>query len=194
MAKTLLGLILAFISLAGSTGAYASMQEGVTAYQKGNYAVALKELRPLADKGDAKAQALLGEIYDNGKGVPQDHKEAALWLRKAAEQGDMNAQAYLGVMYERGIGVTHDDRESAAWYRKAAEQGSAEAQFTLGGKYKDGRGVPADLVQAHKWLGLAVASGFDIAQQDMEEIEARMNRKQIEEAQLLEKEWLAKHP
>jgi TPR repeat protein len=26
-------------------------------------------------------------MYDNGKGVPQDHAEAAKWYRTAAEQG-----------------------------------------------------------------------------------------------------------
>ena len=176
MARTLSGLALAIFFLAGSAGAQAGLKEGVAAYQKGNYAIALKELRPLADNGDVKAQTLLGEIYDSGKGVPQDHKEAASWFHKTAAQGDAGAQTYLAVMYERGIGIPQNDREAASWYRKAAEQGSAEAQFTLGGKYKAGQGIPTDLVQAHKWLNLAAAAGIEIALQDVEEVEARMSR------------------
>ncbi len=187
-------LALAMIFIAGSAGAQAGLQDGITAYNKGNYPAALKELRQLADNGDAKAQALLGEIYDSGKGVPQNHTEAASWYRKAAEQGNAGAQTALGVMYDNGIGVPQDSKEAVSWYHKAAEHGSSEAQYILGGMYASGQGVlPIDLVQAHKWFNLAVATGFEIAQQDMEEIEARMSGDQIEKAQSMAKEWLAKH-
>lgn len=192
--RTPFRLVLAMFLIAGNAGAQAGLQEGITAYQKGNYTAALKELRPLADNGDAKAQVLLGEIYDSGKGVPQNHMEAASWYRKAAEQGNAGAQTTLGVMYEKGIGVPLDDKEAVSWYHKAAEQGYAEAQYILGGLYKRGfSALPIDLVQAHKWFNLAMATGFAIAQDDMDEVEARMNGEQIESAKLMAKEWLAKH-
>jgi len=194
MMRTPFKLVLTMIFIAGSAGAQAGLQDGITAYQKGNYPAALKELRPLADNGDAKAQAILGEIYDSGKGVLQNHAEAASWYRKAAEQGDAGAQTTLGVMYENGVGVPQDNKEAVSWYQKAAEQGYAEAQYILGGLYKRGQGVlPVDLVQAHKWFNLAVVTGFEIAQQDVEEIEAMMSGEQIEKAKLMVKEWLAKH-
>jgi len=37
-------------------------------------------------------------MYDKGKGVPQDYKQAVEWYRKAADQGDARAQLNLGVM------------------------------------------------------------------------------------------------
>src|SRR5690606_10192661 len=40
-----------------------------------------------ADKGVPDAQARLGDLYDTGKGVPQDRPQAVRWYRKAAEQG-----------------------------------------------------------------------------------------------------------
>ena len=192
--KTPFRLALAVIIFAGSTGAQAGLQEGIAAYKKANYPAALKELRPLADSGNAKAQVLLGEIYNSGKGVPQDQAEAASWYRKAAEQGDAGAQATLGVMYDNGVGVAQDNKEALSWYHKAAEQGDAEAQYILGGLYKRGQDeLPADLVQAHKWFNLAMVAGYEIAQQDIEETEAMMSAEQIEKAKLIEKEWLAKH-
>lgn len=192
--KNSLGLALAIVFLAGSAGAQAGLHEGIVAYRNGHFSVALKELIPLAEKGDAKAQALLGEMHGSGSGVPQDHAKAALWYRKAAEQGNVQAQTSLGVMYEKGIGVPQDDKEAVSWYHKAAERGHGEALYILGGIHERGQGtVPADLVQAHKWFNLAVAAGFEVAQDNMEEIETRMSRKQVEKARSLARAWLAKH-
>ncbi|HEU0220520.1 MAG TPA: tetratricopeptide repeat protein [Gallionella sp.] len=187
-------LALAIILLAGGASAQAGLQEGVSAYKRGHFSIALKELAPLAEKGDAKAQTILGEMHSSGSGVPQDHAKAAFWYRKAAEQGNVSAQTSLGVMYERGLGIPQDEKEAASWLRKAAEQGHAEALYTLGGMYERGQGaIQADLVQAHKWFNIAVAAGFDIAQDNLDEIETKMSHEQIEAARSMAKEWLATH-
>jgi len=81
-----------------------------------------------AEKGEAKAQFVLGLKYDTGKGVPQDYAEAAKWYRKAAEQGYAEAQFNLGTMYDEGRGVRQDYAEAAKWYRKAKDQGVAGAK------------------------------------------------------------------
>ena len=44
-------------------------------------------LQGLAEQGDAQAQFTLGAMYYNGRGVPQDYKQAVKWYRLAAEQG-----------------------------------------------------------------------------------------------------------
>lgn len=192
--KTFPTLISAVIFLFAGNGAQAGLQEGVSAYRHGNYPVALKELSPLAENGEVKAQAILGEMYSAGAGVPQDHAKAAFWYRKAAEQGNAKAQTSLGIMYQEGAGVPRDDKVAASWMHKAAEQGYGEALYILGGMYERGQGVPqADLVEAHKWFGIAVAAGFDIAQDNLHEIEAKMSREQIEKARAMAKEWLATH-
>ncbi len=56
----------------------------MAAYQRGDYATALREWHPLAEQGGANAQLLLGSMYDNGLGVPQDYAEAVKWYSKAA--------------------------------------------------------------------------------------------------------------
>ncbi len=81
--------------------AWAGWDEGVAAYQRGDYATAIRELRPLAEQGDANAQLFLGIMYENGQGVPQDYAEAVKWYRKAAEQGLANAQYNLGLLHVR---------------------------------------------------------------------------------------------
>ena len=109
------GLLVA-LALFGSTMA-GPLENGEAAYHRGDYAEAMRLLRPLAEQGDASALQL-GAMYTFGDGVPQ-------WYRKAAEQGNANAQTKLGLMYAFGIGTPKDGAQSLFWYRKAAEQGDA---------------------------------------------------------------------
>ena len=153
----------------------------------------LRELRPLAAKGDAHAQYELGFMYDRGLGVPQDFREAASWYRKAAEQGNASAQFYLGQAYDLGKGIAPDYNEAAVWYRKAAEQGESLAQLNIGFLYEQGQGVPVDRVQAYKWYSLAAMAGNEIAPKNIKDAETRMTTREIKEARELAREWLAQH-
>ncbi len=80
----------------------------MAAYQRGDYATAIRELRLLCEQGNANAQFSLGAMYRNGLGVTQDCAEAVGWWRKAAEQGNAKAQYNLGFMYSSGKGVPQD--------------------------------------------------------------------------------------
>ncbi len=55
--------------------AWAGWDEATAAYQRGDYATAVREWRPLAEQGNASAQYNLGLMYDKGQGVPQDYAE-----------------------------------------------------------------------------------------------------------------------
>jgi hypothetical protein len=72
--------------------AYAGFEEGVAAYQKGDYSTAFKEFKPLADQGDARAQDLLGDMYELGMGVTQDYVQAHMWFNIASANGNANAR------------------------------------------------------------------------------------------------------
>jgi len=121
-------------------------------------------LQKLAEQGDMKDQAALGEMYYTGEGLPQNYIEAARWYRRAAEQGYGRAQLRLGVMYSQGQGVPQDYTEALKWFRQAAEQGIAIAQFTLGVMYGNGWGVPQDYTEALKWYRQAAEQGDANAQ------------------------------
>ncbi len=169
--------------------AWAGVEEGVEAYDRGDYAKAFREWRPLAEQGDAKAQFNLGGMYRQGRGVPQDDAEAMKWYRKAAEQGDAKAQGILGFMYDDGQGVAQDYAEAVKWYRKAAGQGYAQAQYNLGLMYYDGQGVSQDYVQAHMWSNLAAAKGDKTATKNRDIIAGVMTPTQLAEAQRLARAW-----
>jgi TPR repeat protein len=105
----------------------ASYQEGMDAYAQGNFDVALKKLRPVAEQGNADAQFRLGLMYREGKGVPQDDKQATAWLSKAAEQGHVEAQENLGLSYAKGLGVERDWVQADKWFSIAAASGKETA-------------------------------------------------------------------
>lgn len=199
-------LTLAAALLSVAAGAQAGTEEGLHAHDHkkvnapahcadptADSEAALKEFRPLAAQGDARAQFELGYMYERGKGVPQDYVEAASWFHKSAAQGNASAQFYLGQMYDIGKGVHQSYQEAASWYRKSAEQGEILAQIHLGFLYEFGQGLPSDMVQAHKWYSLAALAGNAMAIQKKKSAEARMSSKEIQDAQALADEWLAQH-
>ena len=144
--------------------AYADFQDGLDAYNRGDYASALKEWHPLAEQGHVIAQTKLGVMFQQGNGVPQDFQEAVRWLTLAAEQGNMWGQHFLGLNYYTGQGVQQDYNEAARWCRLAAEQNLAEAQITLGYYYDLGHGVRLDKKEAVHWYRLAAEQGLVPAQ------------------------------
>ncbi len=113
--------------------ARADIQSGLGALDRSDYATALRELTPLAERGDATAQFNLGNIYLYGWGIKKNEVEAAKWFHKAAEQGDAKARKMLAYMYERGVGVEKNPAEAEKWSRKSTEKRSIPAQTGAGG-------------------------------------------------------------
>jgi len=120
-----IALVLSIICLV--VPAWADFQAGMDAYNRGDFATALREWRPLADQGDARAQFSFGLLHENGDGVPRDYTKARQWYEKAAAQGDAKAQLYLGLQSSFGQGVPMDLVEAYMWYSLAAGNGNAYA-------------------------------------------------------------------
>lgn len=178
-----------FIWLAAVCPAWAGMEEGVAAYERGQFSVALKEFLAAAEKDLASAQFNLGVMYANGVGVPKDDQQAVSWYRKAAEQGHADAQFNLGVMYANGEGVPKDARQAVLWYRKAADQGDADAQLNLGWRYANGEGVPKDDQRAYFWWLLSAAQGAKKAAELRDLAERRLTAEQRTAAQAAARDW-----
>ncbi len=142
----------------------ADWQVGREAYERGDYATALKEWRPLAEQGDAGAQYNLGILHYRGWGVAEDYVEAVKWYRLAAEQGHAGAQLQLGSMYAKGEGVAQDNVLAHLWFNLAA---AAAAH------------LPTDVIQ-------------EIATEQRSIIEPSMTPAQVAEAQRLAREWKPK--
>ena len=119
--KLIFGLSLWLFATTLSFGA--NFDDGVNAYEKGDYKTALTIFEDLAKKGDIDAQYNLGLMYDNGYGVKQDYKKAFEWYEKAAKQGYANAQFNLGAVYDNGEGVRQDKKIAKEWFGKACDGG-----------------------------------------------------------------------
>jgi TPR repeat protein len=89
---------------------------------RGAYAKVIRQ----AHRGSARAQAFLGFMYANGRGVPQHFGQAAKWYRLAAEQGNGNAQFALGLLYDKGQGVPQNLVEAHKWLNLSAAQAVGE--------------------------------------------------------------------
>jgi uncharacterized protein len=182
----IIALLIFSLHISGTVVFADPLEDWQAAYKRGDYATALKLLRPLAEQGNANAQSNLAWMYEQGHGVPQDFKEAMKWYRSAAEQGFRAAQYNLGVMYSEGRGTPSDFREALKWYRRAATQGDAKAQYNLGFMYANGVGVPKDLSRGHMWWDLASKNGEAAAWQNLDALSKIMTKEQIARAQAME--------
>ena len=111
--------------------ALADIEKGRRAYRDKDYATAITILTPLAEAGDAKAQNLLGLMYEFGPefggGIKKDEAKAAKWYRRAAEAENPVAQYNLAVLYVEGRGVTRDFHLAYMWFSISANLGVERA-------------------------------------------------------------------
>jgi TPR repeat protein len=80
------------ISFAAFAGPW---EDGMAAYNRGDYMPAVRLFRPLAEQGNPKAQNLLGVMFRRGEGVPRNAARAHMWFSFAAARGDAKAKAEL---------------------------------------------------------------------------------------------------
>lgn len=175
--------LMSAVLLCAASFAYAGFDEGLAAHKKGDYSTAFKEFKNVAEQGGASVQALVGAMYAEGKGVPQDYAQAAAWYKKAAEQGYASAQYNLGLLYDTGQGVSQDYAQAVAWYSKAAEQGYASAQYNLGLMYNQGQGVPKNYKLAYILFNLVASKGESDAVESRDIVSKEMPPNAIADAQ-----------
>ena len=120
-------IFLLMLSLTAPVAA-GQLEVGMAAHDRGDYESAFRLWQPLAEQGDADAQTLLGIMYSEGRGVPQDDAAAAKWYRLAAEQDYASAQRNLGVMYYNGQGVPQDYIQAHIWFNLAASEGDDKSR------------------------------------------------------------------
>ncbi len=182
----LLRCALAF-SLISVIPALADLEAGKRAYEQRDYTTALKELKRLAEQGNAEAQALLGLMYNLGRGVPLDVDQAMKWFKAAADQGNAEGQCRLGSLY-----LKTDTAQGLRLLKLSAEQGFADAYLMLGLAYMNLKDAPLDLVQADMWLQLAAAGGDPLAAKQRARAEGQMTPDQVAKARLLAAAWKPK--
>lgn len=75
------------------------IEEELNAHKFRSDEAAARHYYQIANKGDAKAQYILGLLLEEGRGIQQDLEKAIEWYTKSAENGYANAQYSLGSLY-----------------------------------------------------------------------------------------------
>jgi len=114
------GLLLLCCMFAINDAAANPLARADAAFARGDYVRAVNILTPLAFGGDARAQALLGFMFEHGYGAPQVYDSAAGLYGQAAMRGNPFGQAMFGLMYDKGHGVPQDFVLAYKWLNLAA--------------------------------------------------------------------------
>jgi localization factor PodJL len=124
-------------------------------------------LRLAAAKGDPSAEFEVGARFAEGKGVPQDFKQAVDWYTRSAGRGLAIAQYRLATLYERGLGVKADPGRARAWYGRAAELGNVKAMHNLAVMAASHSQGGPDYASAVRWFTEAADRGLADSQYNL---------------------------
>ncbi len=118
----LIGGLVAAAQVLGSASALAGpWEDGMAAYNRGDYVPAIRLFRPLAEAGNPKAQSVLGAMYRRGQGVARNSARAFIWYSVAAKRGDAKAKAGLRevtqAMTPQEVSTARDMAQACAGYR-----------------------------------------------------------------------------
>jgi cell division septation protein DedD len=148
-----------------------SVRAGIEAYLAHNYDEAIRQWRPLADRGDADAQYNLAQAYFLGNGVPQNSNLAEQWYARAARQGHPDAIANYGLLlFQNG-----QRREAIPWIERAAMRGDPRAQYVFGTTLYNGDVVPQDNARAYAMMVRASSQNLPAAVSQLAEMERHLS-------------------
>jgi hypothetical protein len=109
-------------------------EDGLAAFDRGDYAAALRAWLPLAEQGHRTAQFSVAVLHEKGLGTPPDLREAARWYLKAAQQGDLEAAYNVATFYAAGTGFDRDEEQARRWYAQVVgnpQSGAAASAIKL---------------------------------------------------------------
>ncbi len=143
-------------------------QDGMSAFQMGDYETAFRDLLPLAQAGNADAAVAVGRLYYNGAGTEKNLDRAVYWIGYSAKRGNAAGETSFAQMYERGVGVAQSDDQAIFWYKKAAAQGYVGAENNLARLLMEHKGATAqDKAAALQRLRHAAVHGSPEARQNL---------------------------
>lgn len=160
-------LCLALAACASPAKPRPSFDEGVRAYDAGDYTTALQIWSALAEDYDLAAMRNLGLLFENGLGVPKNDGIAAQHYRDAAENGLVSAQLSLARLHANPSSDQHNPRFAYEWFVQAAISGSDLGAFQAARMMYFGEGTQVNqetalnvirdlaengLSQAKRWL------------------------------------------
>jgi len=172
---------------------YATVADGVFAYEKGNYQQARQEWLPYAALKNPNALYNLGQLSRMGRGTPQDFIKAKDYYLRAAEQGHVGAQRNLGTLYYFGRIDTVNHTKAFNWLSKAAASGDIRSQLMTGTMHFNGEATEKNNILAYAWISLSSQSGLTPAMDALDQLTLVMTPAQITQAKNLAPTLVSRH-
>lgn len=132
-----------------------AVEQGIRYYSKGNAPYSGVDLFKIAaDKGSARAWALIGEALAIGRGAVYDHARSVQAFYRAATMGcpaaqyiiaellDVFPDALADILYSRQNKYQNADVNAASWYEKASRAGINNARQAMESLYGDPSLIP----------------------------------------------------
>jgi len=160
-------LIFLLLTIFSTLSQSADLERGIYELNRGEFAAAIEQFRPLVADGYAPAQYQMGVVYQKGYGVPKDGMKALELFELAAQQNDSDAQFELALIYSEGKLVKQDVKKAFALTHKAAKKGLASAQYNLAVMFANGTGVDQDYFKASRWYQNAADQNYALAQYNL---------------------------
>lgn len=136
------------------------LDKGISAFDNGNYAEAIKHFEKSAAEGNRIAMNNLAYIYISGVNGQKNTPEALRWFKKSAEKGDVVAMYNIGLIYDEGDGVKIDRTKALEWYKKASDEDYVLAKYNIGYLYYTDEGGYQDYQKAMDWFKKADAQAY----------------------------------
>ena len=174
----------ATLAVAGTTpfsSAQEALKQGISAYDGGDYEIAIPALKFAADQEEFVAEYYLARIYADNSGSHMDHAKAyMLFLRIADEHIDADPDEdpralYVGKSLTALAGYVRvglpeiglrPDPERAVFYlnNASATFNDADAQFELAKLQLKGEGIETNVALGKHWLSVLSQDGHAGAQ------------------------------
>jgi len=128
-----------------------------------NYNLARMLAEQSNQQGYPRGARMLGHIYRDGLGCPQDLDKAEAYYKLAVERGDYASEVLLGNLYE-----DKKDYDTAfIYYSLAADHGNPKGMYYVAWAYRLGEGVIEDKEKAVEWFFSAIEAGHSRAKEDI---------------------------
>ena len=129
--------------------------KGLNFIKNGKYESAFRILMPLAKRGDADAQCIIGNMYYDGLSVDKSIDEAIEWLNSSALGGNNNANQSLAAIY---IDIK-EYKKAKKLLEISISSGNSVSMHYLGMMYYYGYGIPVDYCKAKKLFEDSIREG-----------------------------------
>jgi hypothetical protein len=125
-----------------------------------------EQVKKAADRGDAKAMDVLGDMYSEGKVTRENFAEAAKWYRRSADAGYVEAYAGMGLFsLLKAVGLADGDDSAVRFVRDDSKRG--ELQRLLMNPQTFRIQNQAEMKEAVRWLRKGAEEGHDANAQFM---------------------------